>query len=78
LIWLILGGLGIALLGFLFGWLGHRWVFSSTYDGTVIIMRYPDGKIVYSLEFDKNPEGWQNKKEVLLEILADESIRNES
>jgi hypothetical protein len=75
LIWFILIGWGIALTGFIFGWLVRTFFPSNTYDGSVLIMKYPDGKVVYTLELNKDPEGWQYQKSVLLEIVINEEIR---
>lgn len=73
--WLIFGGWGLVLAGFIFGWIIRKRLHSNTYDGTVLITKYPDDKVVYKLELNKDPEGWQDKKEVLLEIVIDDAIR---
>lgn len=76
--WLIFGGWGIVAIGFLFGWITCERIAEHHHDGTVVIVKYPDDRLVYTLELNKNPESWQHKKSVRLGIttnIVDDSIR---
>jgi hypothetical protein len=45
-------------------------------DGSVFVEKHPDGKIVYTLEIDDDPEQLQYKTEIRLRVVAEEADRD--
>lgn len=67
-VWLILGAIAIFYVGIFVGFYVQKWLlYRSGFDGRILVIK-DDGKILYSLELDDDPEEIQYKSELILKV----------
>jgi hypothetical protein len=71
-----LGSLGSLCIGVILGVIIHILLSRVQYGGTVVVEKHDDGRIVYTLEIDDDPEQLQYKKELLLRITPEDKSLN--
>lgn len=61
---LIFDAFAFGIFGFVCGWYTRK----NDYDGEIVVIHDPTGKLIYSLELDDDPESLQSKKSVSFKI----------